>query len=147
MRLINTQTLELESHDGDAVPRYVILSHRWGREELLYEDLKSGLTSKQSKKKHQGIAKLKGTCHHARLGGYTHVWIDTCCIDKSSSAELSEAINSMFTWYEQSAVCFAYLADVVAGEEGSLGRSEWFRRGWTLQEYVSSPVLNLGVER
>jgi hypothetical protein len=68
-------------------------------------------------------------------------WVDTCCIDKSSSAELSEAINSMFKWYEQSIVCIAYLSDVpeygVAGELSAFRNSTWFTRGWTLQELIA----------
>jgi hypothetical protein len=35
-------------------------------------------------------------------------------IDKLSSAELSEAINSMFRWYQQAGICYAYLSDVEA---------------------------------
>jgi hypothetical protein len=40
------------------------------------------------------------------------VWIDTCCIDKRSSAELSEAIDSMYRWYEAVKECYAYLCNV-----------------------------------
>ena len=49
--------------------------------------------------------------------GLSHAWIDTCCIDKSSSAELSEAINSMYTWYEVAQVCYAYLEDVLVEQD------------------------------
>ena len=70
-------------------------------------------------------------------------WIDSCCIDKSSSAELSEAINSMFRWYEESQVCYAYLSDVRNASEDPSSRdsdfltSKWFTRGWTLQELLA----------
>ncbi|CRK20582.1 hypothetical protein BN1723_000395 [Verticillium longisporum] len=79
--------------------------------------------------------------------GHDHLWIDTCCIDKTSSAELSEAINSMFHRYEQAAVCYVYLADVRAGGRPSaaplaeIGASEWFRRGWTLQELLAPKTV------
>lgn len=60
----------------------------------------------------KGHVKVKRCCELAHVQGYDYVWIDTCCIDKSSSAELSEAINSMFTYYERSAVCYVFLDDV-----------------------------------
>ncbi|KAH9909538.1 HET-domain-containing protein, partial [Xylariomycetidae sp. FL2044] len=84
-----------------------------------------------------GYAKILGACRRARADGLTYVWCDTNCIDKRSSAELSEAINSMFAWYRDSAVCYAYLADVEAKRAGSLERSRWFTRGWTLQELLA----------
>jgi hypothetical protein len=62
----------------------------------------------------------------------------SCCIDKTSSAELSEAINSMFRWYSRSKVCYAYLTDVsYDGFDDSLPKSRWFTRGWTLQELLA----------
>ncbi|ORY08191.1 hypothetical protein BCR34DRAFT_675109 [Clohesyomyces aquaticus] len=64
-----------------------------------------------------------------------------CCIDKTSSAELSEAINSMFHWYRASARCYAYLSDVDAlpGSDDlpDITHSRWFTRGWTLQELLA----------
>ena len=74
-------------------------------------------------------------------------WIDSCCIDKSSSAELSEAINSMFQWYENSQVCYTYLNDVPVGEEdherkdSAFRNSKWFTRGWTLQELLAPQTV------
>lgn len=70
------------------------------------------------------------------------VWVDTCCIDKLSSAELSEAINSMHAWYKRAYICYAYLADVsshppVQEDDTSFCRSRWFTRGWTLQELIA----------
>ncbi|PIL29179.1 hypothetical protein GSI_09228 [Ganoderma sinense ZZ0214-1] len=85
-------------------------------------------------------------CAVARANGFRYLWIDSCCIDKSSSSELSEAINSMYLWYAGAAVCYAYLADVPAEEdphaEGSWFRdSRWFTRGWTLQELIAPSNL------
>ncbi|OCL09905.1 hypothetical protein AOQ84DRAFT_250388, partial [Glonium stellatum] len=71
----------------------------------------------------------------AALDGYDYVWVDTCRIDRTSSAELSEALNSMFQWYVRSECCYAYLADVHASTD--FGKSCWFTRGWTLQELIA----------
>ncbi|KAM5537001.1 hypothetical protein V8D89_009330 [Ganoderma adspersum] len=86
--------------------------------------------------------KIKDACAVARKNGYRYIWIDSCCIDKSSSSELSEAINSMYKWYSLAAVCYAYLADVPPGEDhrakrSHFRRSRWFTRGWTLQELIA----------
>ncbi|KAF3048922.1 hypothetical protein E8E11_009876 [Didymella keratinophila] len=108
-----------------------ILSHCWEDEEVIYTDL-FDLTSARLK---NGFAKVEKTCQQAIEDGFDYVWIDTCCIDKSSSAELSEAINSMFAWYRRSAKCYAYLAHV--GEREGIARSKWFTRAWTLQELLA----------
>jgi hypothetical protein len=91
-----------------------------------------------------GYTRVQKCCEKALQDGHQYVWIDTCCIDKKSSAELSEAINSMYRWYEESKVCYEYLEDV-PGEEPSgaveineaLSNSRWFTRGWTLQELIA----------
>lgn len=135
MRLLNTSTLELESFIGAEKPFYAILSHTWAlKGEVLFEDLTR--TSIEELQSRPGYAKVKRTCHRASRDGHPYVWIDTCCIDKSSSSELSEAINSMFRWYQESRVCYAFLSDVVGG--GALSpSSHWFSRGWTLQELIA----------
>ncbi len=140
MRLLNTASLRLESFFGLTIPEYAILSHTWGKEEVLFEDMRDPAQPLPTWK--TGFAKLKGSCAQARLDGFKYIWIDTCCIDKSSSAELSESINSMFQWYLHSARCYAFLADVNnnADKDGSLGcleKSRWFIRGWTLQELIA----------
>ncbi|KAI1478538.1 heterokaryon incompatibility protein-domain-containing protein [Daldinia eschscholtzii] len=109
MRLLNTNTLEVVEFT-QTIPRYAILSHMWEYDELLFQDIKDGHASLR-----QGYAKVAGCCRQAIKDGYEWVWIDTCCIDKSSSAELSEAINSMYRWYADSCVCYAYLSDVGTG--------------------------------
>ncbi|KAK2774596.1 ankyrin repeat-containing protein [Colletotrichum kahawae] len=144
MRLLNTKTKELHVFNHHQIP-YAILSHTWGAEEVLYEDLMSGKGSELL-----GYGKLVGACEKALSDGFHYIWIDTCCIDKSSSSELTEAINSMWTWYRDSQVCYAYLSDVSA-DSAHLGqgyktftknhneftRSRWFTRGWTLQELIA----------
>jgi hypothetical protein len=94
MRLLNTSTLRLESFFDSEIPEYAILSHTWGKEEVLFDDIHD--TTKTLPVHKKGFAKVQGSCDQARRDGYGYIWIDTCCIDKSSSAELSEAINSMF---------------------------------------------------
>src|SRR5690349_8192405 len=95
MRLINAATLQLEDFVNESQLQYVILSHRWEDEEVLFQDLQHI----EKAKKKRGFAKLKKCCKETLAQGYKYAWVDTCCIDKSSSAELSEAINFMYRWY------------------------------------------------
>lgn len=156
MRLLDAKTLEVIDVLVDAIPRYAILSHTWGEEEVTFHDLQhiTGRTSGNlddrgriiSLKK--GYRKVKDAAALALTRGHPYLWVDTCCIDKSSSAELSEAINSMYSWYRQSQECYAYLSDVKPAEEedwsapdSSLRRSRWFTRGWTLQELIAPQVV------
>lgn len=139
MRLINVHTRELKEFIADP-PDYAILSHRWRNdEEVSFQDFQD----KRQREEKGGDRKIHALCQQAQQDGLNWVWIDTCCIDKSSSAELSEAINSMFTWYRDSNVCYAYLDDVtdIRGDRG-LTTSEWFKRGWTLQELIAPDHLN-----
>ncbi|KAL2687094.1 hypothetical protein Neosp_004646 [[Neocosmospora] mangrovei] len=130
MRLLNTQTIAVETFGDDQIPSYAILSHTWEAEEVTFQDMELG---KATSKK--GWAKVKDSCSMARKNGFDYVWLDTCCIDKTSSAELSEAINSMYRWYQEAAVCYAFLADV--SDLLGLSSSKWFTRGWTLQELIA----------
>ena len=88
MRLLHTSTLKLHEFFGDQIPCYAILSHTWGNEEVTLQDLE-----KEESKNWAGYAKITGCCTLALSTGWEWLWIDTCCIDKTSSAELSEAIN------------------------------------------------------
>jgi hypothetical protein len=108
---------------------------RVGNEEYLFEDQKDGTGRHKS-----GYRKVIAFCKLAASEGYRHAWIDTCCIDKSSSAELSEAINSMFAWYRKSEVCFVYLDINIEGKyptNDELQEARWTSRGWTLQELIA----------
>ena len=143
MRLINAQTLNLELFT-EPIPLdipYAILSHTWGDEEVTFEDMRD-LTIAKGKK---GFAKIKGTCQMALSHGLQYAWLDTCCIDKSSSAELSEAINSMYRWYKDALMCFAFLDDLSVeqqpGASTELPDCRWFTRGWTLQELIAPKQL------
>jgi hypothetical protein len=120
------------------IPPYAILSHTWGEdhEEVNYRDIveKKGATK-------PGYAKLQFCARQAVRNHIRYIWVDTACIDKSSSAELSEAINSMYRWYQCAAVCYVYLSDVthkvMQADARIIQSSRWFRRGWTLQELIA----------
>ncbi|KAK1472756.1 HET domain-containing protein [Colletotrichum cuscutae] len=104
-----------------------------------------GETSPDHTKK-RGYTKIDGICCLAARNGFKWVWVDTCCIDNTSSAELSEAINSMYKWYKDSSTCYAYLEDVQQGDDPSsfdrqLCNSRWFTRGWTLQELLAPETV------
>jgi len=122
------------------IPPFAILSHTWGAEaeEVTFKDLTKG-----TGKNKPGYAKLRFCARQADQDGLKYFWIDTCCIDKSSSAELSEAINSMFRWYYEATLCYVYLADVpnpndpTSTVESAFPDSRWFTRGWTLQELLA----------
>lgn len=111
MRLINTETLKLESLYEEPFPKYAILSHRWEEEEVFFQEFEAGAGTQK-----KGYRKILNFCELARQNDIQWAWVDTCGIDKTSSAELSEAINSMYKWYQDSAVCIAYLFDVEARE-------------------------------
>ena len=138
MRLINTSTLQLENFlNARTYPPYAILSHTWEEEqdELSFEDMRTGAQSSLAKRK-PGFKKMDMTCRLAREEyNLKYAWIDTCCIDKSNGAELSESINSMFRWYQQADVCFAFLMDWKCEEKPTF--CKWYTRGWTLQELVA----------
>ena len=148
---VDRRTKVLEFCDDEAT-KYAILSHRWvDPTEVNYEEMvdlaKIDVEERDEIRWRLGYKKIVDTCEKAQTDGYEWVWVDTCCIDKRSSAELSEAINSMYRWYANSKVCYAYLHDVhgpsIPTEEDdkkypkSNGWPEWFSRGWTLQEMIA----------
>jgi hypothetical protein len=125
----------LTEFHGDDIPRYAILPHTWGadNEEVTLRDLVEGTGKTKA-----GYKKLSFCGEQAAVDDLDYFWIDTCCIDKSSSAELSEAINSMFRWYHDASKCYVYLSDVSSSTfDLSFQNSRWFTRGWTLQELIA----------
>jgi hypothetical protein len=97
MRLLeynNNGEFSLAEFFGDDIPRYAILSYRWGAEEVTFKDLMNGTGKSKA-----GYSKIQFCGEQARRDGLQYFWVDTCCIDKSNSTELVEAINSMFYWY------------------------------------------------
>ncbi|KAI8631781.1 heterokaryon incompatibility protein-domain-containing protein [Xylariaceae sp. FL1651] len=141
MRLLNTQTRQIHNFvSQDDIKEFAILSHTWGPEEVTFQDWQQLSPAELELK--EGYRKINSCCNQALEDGYLWVWVDTCCIDKTSSAELSEAINSMFRWYQDSAICYAHIADVSddTNEDSllsSLAKSRWVTRGWTLQELLA----------
>ncbi|KAE9369856.1 HET-domain-containing protein, partial [Stipitochalara longipes BDJ] len=143
MRLLNTSSLLMEEFwDEDKTPLYAILSHTWEKEEVTFQHIQNLETAS----KLIGFSKIQACCRQAFADNFNWIWIDTCCIDKTSSAELSEAINSMFNWYQKSAACYAFLADVPSEDDSrsrecKFSKSRWFTRGWTLQELIAPPEV------
>lgn len=136
-------------NDDDNVPPYAILSHTWMEgQEVTYNELVAGTGKDKS-----GYDKIRFCGRRAEADGLQYFWVDTCCIDKSTSHELSTAINSMFRWYQRASKCYVYLSDVVVPEEvadaeafqitwaEAFRRSRWFTRGWTLQELLAPPCV------
>ncbi|KAI0649676.1 heterokaryon incompatibility protein-domain-containing protein, partial [Trametes meyenii] len=142
MWLLHTSTYELYSFTPGAIPDYyATLSHCWGDDEVTFADIHHWHLFWARAKR--GWRKIESACYVARLKySCEWIWIDTCCIDHSSSAELSEAINSMFTWYRRASICLVYLHDVPGSQDPNAERSafrtsRWFTRGWTLQELIA----------
>lgn len=132
LQLMDDGNIEFTEYVGKDAPPYAILSHRWGDagDEVSYADVVEGCHRSKV-----GYANIRSCGKQAKKDGLTHFWVDTCCINKESSAELSEAINSMYAWYQNADICYAYLSDVRDSEE--YGDSAWFERGWTLQELLA----------
>ncbi|KAI4658993.1 uncharacterized protein J4E78_005416 [Alternaria triticimaculans] len=148
MRLLHLRSdvLSLVEFLGKDIPRYGILSHTWASDldEVSLRDINDGATLKDitdSIDRKAGYTKIIFCAKQAAKDGLEYFWVDTCCIDKSSSAELSEAINSMFRWYQEAAKCYVYLSDVSIKDGHSFEASRWFTRGWTLQELVAPKVI------
>jgi Heterokaryon incompatibility protein (HET)/NACHT domain len=130
----------------ETIPPYAILSHTWGSdtEEVTFENMTNG-TGKDK----PGYEKIWFCGEQARQDGLQYFWIDTCCINKTKYAELSQAIKSMFRWYHKATRCYVYLSDVSTPPfntsdelnprpwESDLRKSKWFTRGWMLQELLA----------
>ena len=178
MRLLHATTLEFENFNDD-IPPYAILSHTWEAHEVTYQELSfiqklsrlpdelrqnmlyvaslmaaAGLdffdANEDSIRNRKGYAKIEKTAQIAKSRGLEYFWLDTCCIDKTSSAELQEAINSMYQWYRKSAYCIVHLGDQIRQIDlqwtrrefqSMLKRSRWLTRGWTLQELIAPHVV------
>lgn len=124
------------------IPEYIILSHRWGDQEVSYQDVadeKAFWLNRVYNK--EGYAKIQHTARRALEYNIEWIWCDTCCIDKKSSAELTESINSMYEWYRKSKYCFTYLNDWPDPRLAAFTESVWFTRCWTLQELIAPSKL------
>lgn len=109
MRLLNVHTFKLHDFTTKAIPPYVIASHRWCDEETTFRDVQERRNVETD-----GYKKVEGFAEYVRnnVASTDWLWIDTCCIDKTSSKELDDAINSMFDWYRKSVLCLTFLLDV-----------------------------------
>lgn len=167
MRLINTHTLEMQSFNSpEVVPGgYAILSHCWDEGgEQSFKDIqkvRKRCASSESNLQPRDLVcdKIRQFCDLAKDHGYEWAWIDTCCIDKTSSSELSEAINSMYRYYSFADICYVYLKDVLTTDalvmrerhfcDGApyikcstpFQDSRWHTRGWTLQELIAPRLV------
>ncbi|KAH7884085.1 heterokaryon incompatibility protein-domain-containing protein [Phlebopus sp. FC_14] len=132
MRLLETKSRTLKEFRGCDVPHYAIFSHCWQSVELSYQDMQ-----RPDAETLHGYKKVLECCNKALSDGYQYVWMDTCCIDKTSSSELSEAVNSMYRWYKHATVCYVYLEDFRNRDMREFRHCRWFTRGWTLQELIA----------
>ena len=135
---------------NDAIPSYAILSHRWkdDSQEVTFDDMAEGTGQGKA-----GYEKIKFCGEQAARDGLQYFWVDTCCIKKSSDAELSESLNSMFRWYQRAEKCYVYLPDgprrksigraenILDNWEQAFRESDWFTRGWTLQELLAPSLV------
>lgn len=152
MRLLQRRSEDdyrLTHFNEGAIPAYAVLSHRWGQdeEEVTLVDITNGTGKDKA-----GYRKIRLCAEQAARDGLTYFWVDSCCINKENYAELSFSINSMFRWYRNAAQCYVYLLDVSkisASEDGTdptpweseFRKSEWFSRGWTLQELLAPSTV------
>lgn len=143
MRLLSFDShgdLSWAEFSQEKLPPYAILSHTWGTEEVIFADL-----IKRCAQSKAGYRKLAFCGEQAARDKLRYFWVDSCCIDRGSSAELTTAINSMFRWYHGAVKCYVYLSDVSASAgnvsqnawEADFRKSRWFTRGWTLQELLA----------
>ncbi|KAG1859362.1 hypothetical protein DFJ58DRAFT_744713 [Suillus subalutaceus] len=127
--------------------KYAIFSHRWLFSEPSYQDMPTEPMRVRAEPEPKW-KKLQEFCRKAKDDhDCEFAWSDTCCIDKSRSAELDESIRSMFRWYRNSHICIAHLSETAnlaalerqqKGEKGGGAKVDvWFTRGWTLQELLA----------
>ncbi|RDW71000.1 putative nb-arc and tpr protein [Coleophoma cylindrospora] len=139
-----------EPTSGNVPPAYAILSHTWGKEEVVFQDIQAGADMSRTLSK-AGWRKIQFCADQAAADGLTYFWLDTCCIDKKNAVELGAAINSMFRWYQNAVRCYVYLSDVSKPDPGAddptpweaaFRKSRWFTRGWTLQELIAPRLVD-----
>jgi hypothetical protein len=119
------------------IPEYAILSHRWREDEAMLADVQRSTATNS-----QGLKKVHSFVNYVKehISDIEWVWIDACCIDQKNNVELTESINSMYRWYHDARVCIAYMHDVDE-DDSSFDHSEWFLRGWTLQELLAPQIV------
>ena len=149
LKLDDNGRFSLVSFAKGEIPSYAILSHTWDRgedDEVTFRDIMDGAGHDK-----KGFQKLQFCSIQAKVDKLYYCWVDTCCIDKSNEKELTTAINSMFRWYQNAAICYVYLSDVSVYRQddqvlhkewkSAFYNSRWFTRGWTLQELLAPKVV------
>lgn len=152
LRWIDQQQIGLtQDLDEDKRPPYAILSHTWAADNS-HEVTFAEVETEEGQKK-AGYEKIRFCAEQARKDGIEHFWVDTCCINKTNLVELSEAITSMYRWYQEAVKCYVYLADVSCPQQDhkcdsyalwgpQFQTSKWFTRGWTLQELLAPKTVD-----
>ena len=151
MWLLSTDRAELRSFPSpdNIGDEYAILSHVWDGQEMSFQDLRAlhdDYRTTGRVPRDYVSPKIRHSCLLAQQHGYNWIWIDACCIDKTSSAELSEAINSMFRFYALAHACYVFLRDVpsnciLSDKDSAFRKSRWHERGWTLQELLAPKLV------
>ncbi|RDX45563.1 hypothetical protein OH76DRAFT_1473896 [Lentinus brumalis] len=159
MRLLNTNTGRFRWVESPAEAKYAVLSHVWSRAgEQSYQDLlriqhettagdgEDDVNDSEGTVLRAASSKIRNACARALADGLEYIWMDFCCIDRTSSAEVADAVLSMYGWYAGATVCYAYLDDVEADEDPRLPNakfrwSRWHTRGWTLPELIAPKAL------
>lgn len=142
MRLIEIETQQFREFAEFETPPYAVFSHHWSNNEVTYQTFEERKREAWTGQTNNGFEKVLGFSKFVS----THrpdihfLWIDSCCINQWNAVELSEAINSMFRWYQRAVFCVAFLRDVT---RDSWYNSVWFKRGWTLQELLAPSLVIL----
>jgi len=139
-RLVDTFTLKLvEFSEYATIPPYATLSHSWiAGEEIAYGEF---MHLEDGTKLKSGYLKIEAACRQARKDDIRYIWVDTCCIDRGNHADIKTNITSMYAYYQNAQVCYAYLVDVPIPVIW-FRASKWFRRGWTLQELIAPRTVS-----
>ena len=161
--MLNTHTGKFEKFNDPRTVKYAILSHVWAKEGLEprqppEQDHQDVIRIQKSSSTDNVLTddnlskKISEACKRAKEDGYDYLWIDTCCIDKTSSAEISETLNAMFRYYSVAQVCYVllvetftchprqlkrYLCDPAEWKKETFSVDTWHSRGWTLQELIA----------
>ncbi|KAL9032683.1 MAG: hypothetical protein Q9180_006361 [Flavoplaca navasiana] len=146
IRLLNAESLTLQQFKEEDCPPYAILSHRWAEDpsnEVVYDDMSKFEEFRHSSvwKKAKSAAKIVEACQRVLELESKYLWVDTVCIKQDNLMEMSTAINSMYRLYHDAEICIAYLYDYPTSEVQTFSQSDWFTRGWTLQELVAPEVV------
>ncbi|THV01255.1 HET-domain-containing protein, partial [Dendrothele bispora CBS 962.96] len=144
-RLISTRSLKpVDFGDNIPIPDYAILSHTWGSGEVTFQELDQHRVNVNALiVAKPGYRKILYACREARRRNLGYLWVDTCCINQEDKGDVHRNIRSMYAFYQNSSICYAYLSDRDSYNlsESSITTSRWFSRGWTIQELLAPPEV------